>query len=122
MGERSFNEVRLEVVKMGDEWSGRKPPMSSSESFGKGEEMKRARPSGSLSEYCSITSNRRDEAFEGGLGSNAPKKYSRSPSVPLRSSRRILPGISGSIKMSRSEVGVEEDRYVKERGTSFERA
>lgn len=73
MSAESFNEVRLEVVKIGDKVSGRKPLRSSCERLGKGEEMKRARsPCGSRLSF-EATHNRSDDTFEGKPGSKAPK-------------------------------------------------
>ena len=79
----SFNEVRLEVVKMEDVGSGRKFVTSSFESFGKGKEKKRVRSSPSLDrKIC----NRIDEVVDRDLGSRAFRMRSNWWVVPLKSS------------------------------------
>ena len=69
--------MRVEVVKMGDDESGRKFPRSSCDSLGKDEERKRARgPCGSRPSYGKIC-NRINARFEGGSESKAPKRWGR---------------------------------------------
>jgi len=59
---------------MGEDGLGRKFPMLSVESFGRGKERRRARhPWGSRPSY-GFTCNRMDERFEGGFESKTPKK------------------------------------------------
>lgn len=95
--------MSLEVVKIRDEGLGRKFPILSSESFGKGEARRRAKcPRGLRTSYLTIC-NRMDETFEGRLERKVVKKHSNWPLVPLKSSWRALLGIIGSIKASMAE-------------------
>ena len=73
--------MRLELVKMEDEGSGRKPQISSFESFGKGEERNRVRRSSGLSSRTEF--NRIDEVIEMEVGSRATRKCSI---LPVKSS------------------------------------
>jgi len=78
---------------MGDEGLGRKFPMLSFESFGRGEERRRAKcPRGFRTSYLTIC-NRMDETFEGGLERKVVKKHSNWSLVPLKSSWWVLLGI-----------------------------
>ena len=71
--------MRFEVVKIGDEKSGRKPSTASSVSFWEVEERKRVKLFGGLQEYhCGMICNRIDEALGGGVGLKPPKKSPKS--------------------------------------------
>ena len=78
----SFNEVRLEVVKMEDVGLGRKFSTSRLESFRKGREKKRVRRSPTQSRIRS----RIDEVVDRDLGSRAFRMHSKWWVVPLKSS------------------------------------
>ena len=108
---------------MGDEEICRKSSGSSCESWGKHEEKKQARYSFCWRPQDIQTSNRMDETFEEEVEPKPSKNCISCWLVPLRSSRRTRPGIEGSIRISRTEVGRGLCLYchVRKRGASFER-
>ena len=79
----SFNEVRLEVLRMEDAGSGRKFPTSRSESLGKGKEKKRVKCSSSWERSIR---NRIDEVVDRDLESRAFRMHSNWRVLSLMSS------------------------------------
>ena len=79
--------MRLEVVKTGDEESGRKPSIPNTESFGKDEERKRSRQFGRLGWSGLKMWKQIDEAFEGAFELKASKNCTSCSVSPPKSSR-----------------------------------